>query len=579
VNAPAAAPVDFPWRRRLVLGCLLGLAGALLWRAADLQLTHGEFLQREGRARYLRTVTVSSHRGKIMDRNGVALAVSTPVESVWVNPRELDTRAAPWRHVVRLLGLDPARTAQMLGERREREFLYLKRHLQPAESARVRAAAVPGVYLQREYRRYYPSAELTGQLLGFTDVDDSGQEGVELAFDDTLRGIDGREQVLRDRRGQVVESVRSVLPTRAGRDLRLGVDRRVQYFTYRALVAAVTRHRARGGSAVVLDPISGEILAIANQPSFNPNRRADRVGPRFRNRAMTDLYEPGSTIKPFTVAAALESGRFDLDSAIDTHPGTLRVAGHTVRDARDYGVINLETLIAKSSNVGATRLALDVAPQQMWQMFSRLGFGVAPGTGFPGAAEGVLPHYFEWGTIHRATLSFGYGLSASPLQLARAYAAIANDGRLPELTLLRREGPAPAVRVMSSRTARHLRRMLEAVTAPGGTGGLARVHGYRVGGKTGTVRKPEPGGYSEDRYLALFAGIAPISAPRLVIVVVIDEPGGDRYYGGQIAAPVFAAIAADSLRVLGIAPDGAPQPPSGEAYLAQAADAAVEATR
>ena len=572
-------PVDYRWRRRMVLGALAGCAAALLWRAADLQLTHGEFLQREGRARYLRTVAVPSHRGRIVDRNGVALAVSTPVDSVWVNPQELDTRGADWQRVLRVLGVDPARTAQMLAQRREREFVYIKRHLPPAQAASVRATEVPGVYLQREYRRYYPSAEMLGHLLGFTDVDDRGQEGVELAFDDTLQGQDGREQVLRDRRGQIVESVRSVRATRAGRDLRLAIDRRVQYFTYRALAAAVTRHRARGGSAVVLDPVSGEILAVANQPSFNPNRRADRVGARFRNRAMTDLYEPGSTIKPFTVAAALESGRFSMDSTIDTHPGTLRVAGHTVRDARDYGVIDLQTLIAKSSNVGATHLALEIEPRSLWQMFSRLGFGAATGTGFPGEIDGVLPHFFEWGTIHRATLSFGYGLSVSPLQLARAYAAIANDGRLPELTLLERDGPAPAERVMSSRTARSLRRMLEAVTAPEGTGGLARVHGYRVGGKTGTVRKPEPGGYSEDRYLALFAGIAPISAPRLAIVVVIDEPGGERYYGGQIAAPVFAAIAADSLRVLGIAPDGAPQPPSGDAYLARAVDAAVEATR
>jgi cell division protein FtsI (penicillin-binding protein 3) len=574
--ASVSQSLDFPWRRRLTLGVLMSCAGVLLWRAADLQLTHGEFLQREGRARYLRTVTVPAHRGKIVDRNGIALAVSTPVESVWVNPRELDRDGPSWRHLVRVLGLDRVRTEQMVEARSHREFVYLKRHLPPAQAAKVRAAAVPGVYLQREYRRYYPSAELLGHLLGFTDVDDRGQEGVELAFDDSLRGVDGRERVLRDRRGQIVESVSSLGATRAGRDLRLAVDRRVQYFAYRALAAAVRRHGARGGSVVVLDPRTGEVLAVANQPSFNPNRRADRVGERFRNRALTDLYEPGSTIKPFTVAAALESGRFEPDSTVDTRPGSLRVAGHTVRDARDYGVIDLETVVAKSSNVGAARLALAVAPESLWQMLSRVGFGAGAGSGFPGEIVGVLPHFFEWGSIHQATLSFGYGLSASPLQLARAYAAIANDGLLPEITLLARDGDAPAERVMSARTARHLRRMLETVTGPGGTGGRAAVHGYRVGGKTGTVRKPEPGGYADDRYLALFAGMAPMSAPRLVIVVVVDEPSGEAYYGGEVAAPVFAAVAADSLRVLGIAPDAATGVP---ARLARVQGAVAEAAR
>ena len=571
--------VDYPWRRRLVLAALVACAGALLWRAADLQLNRSEFLKREGRARFLRTVTVPAHRGKIEDRNGVALAVSTPVESVWANPGEVDTGSREWRSLMRVLGLDAVRTTRMLGERSGREFVYLKRHLPPLEAGRVRAVSPHGVYLQREYRRYYPAAELMGHVLGFTDVDDRGQEGVELAFDDTLEGIDGREQVLRDRKGQTVEAVRSLRATRAGRDLRLSVDRRVQYFAYRALASAITRHKARGGSAVVMDPRTGEVLAMVNQPSFNPNRRSDRISERFRNRAVTDLFEPGSTIKPFTVAAAIESGRFRATSSVDTRPGRLKVAGHTVRDARNYGVIDLETLIRKSSNVGATKLALAMEPRDMWQMLTRAGFGGAPGSGFPGEAIGVLPHFFDWGNIHRATLSFGYGLSVSTLQLARAYAAIANNGLMPEVTLLRRDAASPSQRVMSREVARQVRRMLEAVTGSDGTGSRARVHGYRVGGKTGTARKTESGGYSEDRYRAVFAGLAPMSAPRLVIAVMVDEPQGERYGGGDVAAPVFAEIAAGSLRVLGVAPDDPRVAAAGEHALARAGQAGAEATQ
>jgi len=576
-----ARDADFPWRRRLVLGALLACAGTLVWRAVDLQVRHTEFLQREGRARYLRTVTVPAYRGRILDRNAVVLAASTPVDSAWVNPREVDLGSREWGALTRVLGLDAQRVADAIRARREREFFYLERHLTPQQAARVRALAVEGVYLQREHRRYYPAADLAGHLVGFTDVDDRGQEGVELAYDATLEGSDGREQVLRDRKGHVVEPVRSLRAARPGADVVLGIDRRVQYFAFRALATAVKRHRARAASAVVLDPYSGEVLAMANQPSFNPNRRADRVGARFRNRAVTDVFEPGSTIKPFTVAAALESGRYAADTPIDTSPGTIRVSGHTMRDARNYGVIDLATLIQKSSNVGATRLALSMEPRRMWQTLSRVGFGSTTGSGFPGEVAGVLPHFFEWGDLHRATLSFGYGLSVSALQLARAYAAIANGGRLPEVSLLRRDAAAPGERVLSPAVARELRAMLESVTAPGGTGTRARVHGYRIGGKTGTVRKPVPGGYAEDRYLSLFAGIAPMSAPRMVIVVVVDEPRGERYYGGDVAAPVFADIAAGSLRVLGVAPDDPHAAPPGAARptLAHAADSAVEALR
>jgi cell division protein FtsI (penicillin-binding protein 3) len=549
--------VDLAWRRWLVLVCLSLCSLGLLWRAVDLQIIDNEFLQREGRARYLRTVSVPAHRGKIMDRNGVALAISTPVDSVWVNPKEIDTDSAEWSALVRLLGLDAQRIHKMIASRRGREFAYLKRHLPPAQALKAKMSAPAGVYLQREYRRYYPGSALTGHVVGFTDIDDRGQEGVELAFDETLQGVAGSEQVLRDRKGHVVEAVRDIDATRAGKDLYLSIDRRLQYFAFRALASAVKRHKARGGSVVVLDPVSGEVLAMVNQPAFNPNRRSDRVSSRFRNRAVTDLFEPGSTIKPFPVAGALQSGRFNASSQIDTRPGTFKVSGHTVRDVRNFGVIDLSTLIVKSSNVGATKLALAVEPQQMWQTLSRFGFGSKTASGFPGEVDGVLPHFFEWRDIHRATLSFGYGLSVTTLQLAQAYSAIANDGKLVPISMLRREQVPPAENIVSQPVARQMLHFLEAVTGDGGTGRRARVPGYRVGGKTGTVRKSIPGGYADDRYLSLFAGVAPISAPRLVIAVMIDEPRGKKYYGGEVAAPVFAEIAAGSLRVMGIAPDAA----------------------
>ncbi len=546
---------EFRWRRRFVLSLFAVLVISLLWRSVDLQVLRKEFYQRQGDARSLRTVTVVAHRGKIMDRNGEALAVSTPVDSVWANPQEVDINAPAWQQVVRVLGLDQDRINGLLLNHQDRQFQYLKRQVSPDLANRVKDLELPGIYLQREYRRYYPAAALTGHLVGFTNVDDQGQEGIELAFNDTLRGVNGAEQVLRDRKGRQVEAVRAVKAARAGEDVVLSLDRRVQYFAYRALLKAVKQHRARSATAVVLDIHSGEVLAMVNYPTYNPNKPGDRVSARFRNRAVTDVFEPGSTAKLFTVAAALESGQFTAASLIDTSPGVYKVAGHTVRDSRDYGRINLQTLVKKSSNVGASKLSLAIKPQSFWQTLTRFGFGQTPGSGFPGESTGVLPHYFEWRKINRITLSFGYGLSVSTLQLALAYAAIANDGVMPEVTFLRRDRPVAGTRVITSRTSRQLRRMLESVTRKGGTGTKAAVAGYRTGGKTGTVRKLDNGGYSDKKYLALFAGIVPMSAPRMAIAVTVDTPGGDVYYGGLVAAPVFSEIAAGSVRVLGIPPD------------------------
>ncbi|MDX1433604.1 MAG: penicillin-binding protein 2 [Gammaproteobacteria bacterium] len=545
----------FAGRQVLVRLVLVAVAGGLLWRAVDLQHVEKQFLIGQGDARHLRVVPIPAHRGKIVDRNGEPLAISTPVDSVWANPRELAAASDRWAELRRVLGIDLKQLERVVAERGDREFVYLKRHLAPELAERVAQAAIPGVHLQREYRRYYPLGEVAAHVVGFTNVDDIGQEGMELAFDERLRGVAGTHRVLRDRLGRFVEEVESIRAPKAGEDLVLSIDTRIQYLAYRALLAAVKRHKARGGSVVVLEARSGEVLAMVNQPAYNPNDRGDRESRRFRNRAVTDVFEPGSAIKPFTIGSALESRQFHSGSKLDTTPGTLKIGKYTVRDLRNYGVIDLTTVMQKSSNVGATQLALALEPRQLWQTLTRVGFGSATGSGFPGEAEGVLTHYFDWGDIHRATLSFGYGLSVSPLQLAQAYSVIANDGQFVRVSMRRVDRPVEGIPVMRRETAQALRDMLEAVVGPEGTAGRARVAGYRVGGKTGTSRKSIAGGYAEDRYKAVFAGLAPMSEPRLVVVVVIDEPGGDEYYGGQVAAPVYAEITERAMRVLGMPPD------------------------
>lgn len=542
-------------RRALILGGVALTTLGLMYRVVDLQLTHRDFLQSQGDARHLRVVAVPAHRGKILDRNGEALAISTPVDSIWANPKELMRQQSKWPELALALGLDKQRMARLVRGRKSREFLYLRRHVAPDLAQKVKGLGITGVYLRREYRRYYPWGEATAHVVGFTDIDDKGREGIELAYEKEVRGVPGAKRVVRDRLGRVVEEVELIQPARDGNALRLSIDARIQYQAYRALLTAIKKHEARAGSAVVLDVVSGEVLAMVNQPSYNPNNGADRVSSRFRNRAVTDVFEPGSTIKPFTVGAALEVGLFRPDSRFDTAPGFMKVGRHTVKDVRNFGEIDLATVIKKSSNVGAVQVALALDARQLWQTFSRVGFGMSTATGFPGESDGVLTHFFQWGDIERTTLSYGYGLSVTALQLAQAYAVIASGGLLPQLSFVHRDEYPARVRVMSADSTRHLRWMLEAVVGPGGTGRLAGVPGYRIGGKTGTVRKAGVGGYSQNRYLSLFAGIAPLTNPRLVSVVVIDEPGGKVYYGGQVAAPVFAEVMAASLRTLGIPPD------------------------
>jgi cell division protein FtsI (penicillin-binding protein 3) len=554
MSGNASSP-DFPLRRHLVVAALVAAALLLAWRAATLTWTHGAFLQQQGDARFLRVVETPAHRGVLRDRHGELLAVSTPVDSVWADPRELAFAREQWPALAGRLGLDVERIHALAAERRGRAFVYLRRHVEPHVADEVRALEVRGVGFEREYRRYYPDGEVAAHVLGFTDVDDRGQEGLELAFDGRLQGTPGARRVVQDRLGREVEAVERLHAPVPGDDIRTSLDRRLQYLAYRALKAAVARHRARGGSVVVLDPRTGEVLAMVNQPAYNPNDRGARTSDRIRNRAVTDVVEPGSTVKPFTILAGLAAG-YRPETPLDTRPGLLRVGRLTVRDHRDYGVIDLATALQKSSNVAASRIALSVPREVLWRVMDLAGFGLPTGSGFPGEAAGILTDYARWGEIHRATLSYGYGLSVTALQLARAYGVLAADGVRRPVTFERLEDTPPGERVYDAALVRQVRGMLEGVVAEEGTGAHARVAGYRVAGKTGTVHKSVAGGYAEDRYTALFAGIVPASDPHLVVVVVVDEPRASEYYGGQVAAPVFAEVAAGALRTLGVAPDG-----------------------
>jgi cell division protein FtsI (penicillin-binding protein 3) len=566
----AGSPMHYSGRRAALLVAFAGAFVLLAARAVELQVLNKAFLLDQAEARHLRVVSIPAVRGVISDRNGEPLAMSTPIDSVWANPQELVAAPEHLPALARLLELDAATLRRSVGERAGREFMYLRRHVGPEIAEQVMALGAPGVALQREYRRYYPSGEVAGHLVGFTNIDDVGQEGLELGYDRWLRGIAGAKRVLRDGRGRTVQDVESIREPRPGQDLVLSIDRRVQYLAYRELKAAVLEHRAHGGSAVVLDVWTGEVLAMVNQPAYNPNNRRELASARARNRSATDVFEPGSTIKPFTVAAGLESGLYRPETRIDTAPGQFRVGRNTVKDIRNYGLIDVTTVLSKSSNIGASKIALALPPEQLWGLLNRLGFGAVTGSAFPGEAAGHLAHHARWREIDRATLAYGYGLSVTPLQLVQAYAVLASDGARRPVSFLRVEHPPAGEPVMRPELAARMREMLEAAVGKDGTGSLARVPGYRVAGKTGTVRKSGPGGYAEDRYLAVFAGLAPASRPRLAMVVLIDEPGGAAYYGGQVAAPVFSRVMAGALRLLDIAPDNLP--------LAQGVRAAVDPT-
>jgi cell division protein FtsI (penicillin-binding protein 3) len=546
-------------RRWTLLGLLSLSAALLVWRAVDQQIFETDFLQNEGQRRYLRVVEMPAHRGMIKDRSGAPVAISTPVDSIWANPRALSPDRRVLAPLAKVLEMDLDDLRQLLARRSDRSFVYLQRRVNPDLAKRLMEIVaendIAGIGLQREYRRYYPDGEVFAHVVGFTNIDDQGQEGLELAYDQWLQGTPGRKRVIQDGRARVVKDVEHILEPQAGKELVTSIDRRLQFLAYRELKGAVRRHKAKSGSAVILDARNGEVLAMVNQPAYNPNGSKSGTAGRFRNRAVTDVFEPGSTVKPFTIAAALESGRYTPGTVIDTTPGTFRVGRHQVKDHLNYGRIDLARVILKSSNVGVSKIALDLPKEQFWGFFSRVGFGDPTSTGFPGEVAGQLAPYRRWAEIDQATLAFGYGLSVTSLQLARAYGVLASDGIRYPVSLLRQDAPVKGERVMQAATARTVRKMMEAVVTDEGTAPAAAVTGYRVAGKTGTAKKSISGGYADDRYISVFAGIAPASDPRLVMVVMIDEPTAGKYYGGSVAAPVFSRVMTGALRLLNIAPD------------------------
>lgn len=545
--------------RLAMVVCLLLLAtAAVVVRAVDLQLVRKEFYQRQGDARFLREIEIPTSRGQILDRNGEALAVSTPVESLWGNPPVLLEHAERLPELAAALGqeLEGLRSRVEESVERRREFMYLRRHLNPEQAESVLALGIPGVNSLREFRRYYPAREAMSHVLGYTDIDDKGQEGLELAFDEWLAGRPGSQRVIRDRHGRVVETVELVRAPEAGKDLVLSIDRRLQYLAYRELTKALLEHNASSGSMVILDAPTGEILAMVNLPSYNNNSRGAAQPADRRNRAVTDLFEPGSVIKTFTVMAGLESGRFLPETVIDTEGGSFRVTRHIVRDIRNFGPLTPTGLLTKSSNVAAAKIALELSNEQLWSVFDRIGIGRSTGSGFPGEASGVLPPPQRWGTLHKATMAYGYAISTTALQLAQAYAALGNQGRLRAPTFVKGTR-TPERTVFDPALAAEMVKMLMTVVEPGGSAyPRAAVANYSVAGKTGTSRRATAGGY-ESRYVSLFAGMVPATRPRLVAVVVVNDPVGRDYYGGLVAAPVFGRVMDGAMRLMDIAPDRA----------------------
>lgn len=556
------------FRIAVVLSVVLLVPVGLVLRAFDLHIVDHDFLQGQGNARVLRNLPVSAHRGMILDRHGEPLAVSTPVDTVWADPQKFDATYAQMHQLAKVLDLKTRELKKLIAtyKQQDKEFVFIKRRINPTLAQEAMDLKIPGLYTKREYRRYYPSGEVMAHLVGFTNVDDSGQEGVELAYNKSLRGIEGSQLVMIDSIGRVIKTVDMVKQPRPGKDLVLSVDRRLQYLAYRELKRAVFQHKAKSGSAVILDVRTGEVLAMVNQPSFNPNNRGDLKGYLYRNRVVTDSFEPGSTVKPFTIAAALESHLYKPSTIVNTAPGYLMVGRNTIRDEHNYGRINLLQIIQKSSNVGASKIALSINPDLLLQVHEHVGFGELTGSGLPGEVTGTLHTPHVWRDIERATLSYGYGLAVTNLQLARAYMVLASGGYLKPVTVQLQSEPVQGERVLPAKYTSEIIKMLQAVVEPGGTGTRAEVPGYTVAGKTGTVHKVGAHGYDENRYTSVFVGMAPAKNPRLVMAVTINDSQGD-YFGGLVAAPVFGAVMAGAMRLLDIPPDQMPAKPVNFAML------------
>jgi len=556
-QAEQLKPNKFVVRRRFLLGVMLLGMLLLSGRAVYLQIIDKQFLQQQGDMRHVGVVSVSAYRGKILDRNNEPLAISTPVESVWVNPQHFkEGEQDKFRQLAKLLKVRNKKVRSLLKDGTTKRFAYLKRRINPALAEKIKALQVSGVYFEREFKRYYPAGAVSAHVVGFTDVDDVGQEGIERGYEQSLKGIAGKKRVIRDGRRRVIKDkdVENILDPVSGQDLVLSIDQRIQYLAFKALQAGVKEHKAFSASLVVLDAKNGEILAAVNQPAFNPNSRRGLKASSVRNRALLDVFEPGSTVKPFVVAAALDGGYVNENVQIETH-GFYRVGRDLVKDVHNYGTLDLMHVLKKSSNVAVSKIALRMPREYFWNSYNQLGYGVSANAGFPGEASGTLLDFQRWHDFEHATLSYGYGVSTSVLQLARSYTALADDGILHSVSLLKREQDYDQKRVFSAKTAIKVREMLEHVVKKDGTAYQARVEGYRVAGKTGTVKKAIAGGYANNRYLAVFAGLAPVSNPRFVIAVMVDEPSAGKYYGGLVAAPIFSKVMAGALKVYGVAPD------------------------
>ncbi len=559
-SSPLLASPTPLWRSKLIVLAIALAFGALAARAAYIQVLSNDFFQRQGEVRFARTLELPANRGRILDRNGLILASSVPATSIWAIPEDMERQPSELKRLAQLLDMPLVELNKKI-EDEDKTFVWLKRQVDESVAKDIAALGLRGVYQRKEYKRQYPEGEAAAHVVGFANVENNGQEGIELTFNKNLAGRAGSRRVIKDRLGNVVEAVGEEVPPVDGRDLQLSIDSKVQFFAYQQLRDAVLEHKAKAGSVVVLDALSGEVLALANYPSYSPAKRQNLSGAQLRNRALTDTFEPGSTMKPFVAALALEKGLVTPTTTIQTAPGRLTIGGSTISDAHPHGVLTVNEIIQKSSNVGTVKMAMQMQPREMWEMYSQVGFGQKPQLPFPGAVSGRLRAYKTWRPIEQATMSYGYGLSASLFQLAQAYSVFARDGELVPVTLLKAtQDSVTGVRVMQARHAQAVRSMLHLVTGPGGTAPKAQTMGYSVGGKTGTAHKQEGRGYADKKYRGFFVGIAPIEQPRIVVAVMIDEPSAGKYFGGDVAAPVFSQTVQQTLRLLGIQPDVAVKP-------------------
>jgi cell division protein FtsI (penicillin-binding protein 3) len=558
-SSPLLASRTPVWRSKLVVAAVgLGFM-TLAARAVYIQVVANDFFQRQGEVRFTRTLALPANRGRIMDRNGLILASSVPAPSIWAIPEDVPRDPAKLKELARLLDMPLASLQRKLNDE-DKTFVWLKRQVDQTIGKQIAALELQGIYQRKEYRREYPEGPATAHVVGFTNIEDKGQEGIELAFDQQLAGRAGSRRVIKDRLGRVVEGIGEQLLPVDGRDIQLSIDSKIQFFAYQKLRDAVTENKARGGSVVVLDAITGEVLAMANYPSYAPDDRRNLTGEQLRNRALTDVFEPGSTMKPITIAMALEAGRIKPQTLIETGPGRYSIAGFTIRDTHDYGTLTVEGVIQKSSNIGALKIAQKMSPHEMWDTYTQLGYGQKPQLQFPGAVTGRLRPWKTWRPVEQATMAYGYGMSASLFQMAHSYTAFAHDGRLIPATILKSSEPAVGTPVFSAQNAAAVRKMLQMAAGPGGTGQRAQTIGYSVGGKSGTAHKQVGKGYATNKYRAWFTGMAPIDKPRVVVAVMIDEPSNGKYYGGEVAAPVFSETVQQALRLMGVTPDMAVKP-------------------